>query len=94
MVAADDNAAVNPKSASATVIINITRDKQPPNFVADPYVTTVTYDIPFGTSIYQATATDPDLIVSTHADKGNGKVSFIPSQISGSTASVNFGITK
>ncbi|PVD37419.1 hypothetical protein C0Q70_00009 [Pomacea canaliculata] len=62
VVAADDNAAVNPKSASATVIINITRDKQPPNFVADPYVTTVTYDIPVGTSIYQATATDPDLI--------------------------------
>ena len=63
-VVVEDNAVVNPKSATATVTVSITRDTSPPRFIQDPYSTTINYDEQVGSSVYLLSATDPDLIVS------------------------------
>ena len=63
-VVVEDNAVVNPKSATATVTVSITRDTSPPRFIQDPYSTTINYDEQVGSAVYLLSATDPDLIVS------------------------------
>ena len=44
--------------------VSITRDTAPPFFIDDPYTANIDYDLGIGGSVYTASATDPDLIVS------------------------------
>ena len=60
----EDNAVVNPKSATATVTVSITRDTSPPRFIQDPYSVQINYNHGVGNVVYLLSATDPDLIVS------------------------------
>ncbi|XP_070182127.1 cadherin EGF LAG seven-pass G-type receptor fmi-1-like [Littorina saxatilis] len=61
-VVVEDNAAVNPKSATATVTIRITGDTNPPRFIDDPYNTLINYTLGVGETVYTANARDEDLL--------------------------------
>ncbi len=56
---------MNPeRSSTATVSINIRGDNQPPQFTNPPYSAEINFNTPVGTSVYQASSTDNDRIVS------------------------------
>ena len=51
-------------SPSATVVINVQRNRNPPIFVNEPYSTSVNFNAAPGTSVFPVLADDADTVVS------------------------------
>ena len=60
-VQARDQRVPNERFATAPVTVFVTRTRNPPVFVQEPYIKTVSENDPVGLSIYRVTATDSDL---------------------------------
>ena len=61
-VQARDQRIPNERFATAPVTVFVTRTRNPPIFVQEPYIKTVSENDPVGLSIYRVTATDSDLV--------------------------------
>ena len=64
-VASDQGTPALTASPSATVVINVQRNRNPPIFVNEPYSASVNFNAGPGTSIFPVLANDADPVVST-----------------------------
>ena len=61
MIASDGR--VNERSDTADVSVRISRDEQPPRFIDEPFMFTVSENTPVNSTFDTISATDPDLQV-------------------------------